>query len=82
MYNIKTWDHLIGLGAVRFLLSCYRFCYSFLPCACLGSPLCHRLNAGLRSGFTGFTALLQELRLAPTIDHSDGQDGTLAPDAR
>jgi serine/threonine-protein kinase len=31
---------------------------------------------------TGFTALLQELRLAPKIDHSDGQDGTLAPDPR
>ena len=30
----------------------------------------------------GFIALLRELRIAPKIDHSDGQDGTLAPDAR
>ena len=31
---------------------------------------------------TWLYALLRELRLAPKIDHSDGQDGTLAPDAR
>ena len=49
--QLKVRYHCGGSG-LSFLRPLLLRLLQFLPCAWLGSLLCHRLNAGLRSGFT------------------------------